>query len=38
MPERDANWNRPDMSQDIAITFAEITAGKPAGALPHTWQ
>jgi len=38
MPERDANWNRPDMSQDILITFAEITAGKPAGSLPHIWQ
>jgi cyclase len=38
LPARDANWTRPDMSQDVAITFAEIKAGKPAGALPHTWQ
>ncbi len=38
LPERDANWVRPDMSQHIGIMYAEIKAGKPAGALPHTWQ
>lgn len=38
LPERDANWVRPDMSQDVGIVYAEIKAGKPAGALPHTWQ
>ena len=38
LPERDANWVRPDMSQDVGIVYSEIEAGKPAGALPHTWQ
>ncbi|MES2394249.1 MAG: MBL fold metallo-hydrolase [Acidobacteriota bacterium] len=38
LPSRDANWVRPDMAQDIAITYSEVKAGKPAGALPHTWQ
>ncbi len=38
LPARDANWTRPDMSQDVAIVAAEIAAGKPAGALPHAWQ
>jgi cyclase len=38
LPARDANWVRPDMAQDVGIVFSEITSGKPAGALPHTWQ
>jgi len=38
MPSADANWMRSDMSQDVGIVYAEIKAGKPAGALPHTWQ
>ena len=38
LPERDANWVWPDMSQHVGIIYAEIKAGKPAGALPHTWQ
>jgi len=38
MPAADANWVRSDMAQDIGIVFAEIAAGKPAGALPHIWQ
>ena len=38
LPARDANWTRADMSQDVGIVYAEIAAGKPAGALPHTWQ
>jgi hypothetical protein len=38
MPAADANWNRPEMSQDISIVYAEIKAGRPAGSLPHVWQ
>jgi cyclase len=38
MPARDANWTKPDMAQDVGIVYTEIKAGKPAGALPHTWQ
>jgi len=38
MPPEDANWVRSDMAQDVGIVYAEIKAGKPAGALPHTWQ
>jgi hypothetical protein len=38
LPASDANWVRPDMSQHVGIIDAEIKAGKPAGALPHTWQ
>jgi glyoxylase-like metal-dependent hydrolase (beta-lactamase superfamily II) len=38
MPVADANWVRSDMAQDVGIVYAEIQAGKPAGALPHTWQ
>ena len=39
LPELEtANWVRPDMSQHVGIIYAEIKAGKPAGALPHTWQ
>jgi len=38
MPAADANWVRSDMAQDVGIVYAEIQAGKPAGALPHTWQ
>jgi cyclase len=38
LPPQDANWVRPDMAQDVSIVYAEVKAGKPAGALPHTWQ
>jgi glyoxylase-like metal-dependent hydrolase (beta-lactamase superfamily II) len=38
MPASDANWLRPDMAQNVGIVYSEIKAGKPAGALPHTWQ
>ena len=38
LPEVDAHWVRPDMKQDVQIVWAEIGAGKPAGALPHEWQ
>ena len=38
MPSTDPNWVRTDMAQDVGIVYAEIKAGKPAGALPHTWQ
>jgi glyoxylase-like metal-dependent hydrolase (beta-lactamase superfamily II) len=38
MSAADANWNRPEMSQDISIVYAEIKAGRPAGSLPHVWQ
>jgi cyclase len=38
MPVADANWVRSDMAQDVGIVYAEIQAGKPEGALPHTWQ
>ncbi len=38
LPAADANWVRPDMSQHVQIVYSELTAGKPAGALPHTWQ
>ena len=38
MPAADANWVRSDMAQDVGIVYAEIQVGKPAGALPHTWQ
>ncbi|WP_263378689.1 MBL fold metallo-hydrolase [Granulicella paludicola] len=38
LPQRDANWTRPDMSQHIGIIYAEIKSGKPAGSLPHAWQ
>jgi cyclase len=38
LPERDRNWVPADLSDDIAITYAEITRHQPAGALPHTWK
>jgi len=38
LPAKDANWIREDMSSAIECAYAEIKAGKPAGALPHTWQ
>jgi glyoxylase-like metal-dependent hydrolase (beta-lactamase superfamily II) len=38
LPARDANWTRSDMAQDVGIVFSEIESGRPAGALPHTWQ
>ncbi len=38
LPERDANWVPPSLSQDVGIVYSEIKAGKPAGSLPHVWQ
>lgn len=38
LPSADANWILKDMAQDIGISYDEIRAGKPAGALPHIWQ
>ncbi|MDE3105498.1 MAG: MBL fold metallo-hydrolase [Acidobacteriota bacterium] len=38
LPERDRNWVPTDLTQDIGIVAAEIRAGRPAGALPHTWR
>jgi cyclase len=38
LPERDANWIPPDLSQDAGIVASEIKAGKAAGSLPHVWQ
>lgn len=38
LPAVDENWARPDMGTLASIVYAEIEAGKPAGALPHTWQ
>jgi glyoxylase-like metal-dependent hydrolase (beta-lactamase superfamily II) len=38
LPTRDANWIPKDLSQDVQITYSEITQHKPAGALPHEWK
>ncbi|MGA3160964.1 MAG: MBL fold metallo-hydrolase [Terracidiphilus sp.] len=38
LPPRDANWIPKDLSQDIQITYSEISQHKPAGALPHEWK
>jgi cyclase len=38
LPPRDANWTPKDLTDDIAIAYAEITQHQPAGALPHTWK
>lgn len=38
LPARDRNWIPKDLSDDIAIAYAEITQHQPAGALPHTWK
>jgi glyoxylase-like metal-dependent hydrolase (beta-lactamase superfamily II) len=38
LPPRDANWIPKDLSQDVQITYSEITQHKPAGALPHEWK
>jgi glyoxylase-like metal-dependent hydrolase (beta-lactamase superfamily II) len=38
LPQRDANWIPKDLSQDVQITYSEITQHKPAGALPHEWK
>ena len=35
---RDANWIPKDLSQDVQITYSEITQHQPAGALPHEWK
>jgi cyclase len=38
LPDRDRNWIPADLTDDIAIAYAEITQHHPAGALPHTWK
>jgi glyoxylase-like metal-dependent hydrolase (beta-lactamase superfamily II) len=38
LPPGDDNWVLPDMSQDIEITYSEISNHQPAGALPHPWK
>ena len=38
LPDRDRNWIPKDLTQDIAITYSEITQHKPAGDIPHVWQ
>jgi cyclase len=38
LPERDRNWTPKDLSQDFAITYAEITQHKPAGDIRHVWK
>jgi cyclase len=38
LPDSDRNWTPKDLSQDIAIAYAEITQHKPAGDIPHLWK
>jgi cyclase len=38
LPDRDRNWIPPDLADDIAIAYAEITQHKPAGSLSHKWR
>ena len=38
LPPGDRNWTPKDLSQDVQITYSEITQHKPAGALPHEWK
>jgi cyclase len=38
LPGQDRNWIPTDLTQDVAITYAEITRRQPAGALPHEWK
>jgi glyoxylase-like metal-dependent hydrolase (beta-lactamase superfamily II) len=38
LPPGDRNWIPKDISQDVQITYSEITQHKPAGALPHEWK
>ncbi|HEY9125700.1 MAG TPA: MBL fold metallo-hydrolase [Acidobacteriaceae bacterium] len=38
LPDRDRNWIPEDLSQDVAITWREITRHTPAGDIPHVWQ
>ncbi|HVU45815.1 MAG TPA: MBL fold metallo-hydrolase [Terracidiphilus sp.] len=38
LPDRDRNWIPKDLTQDVAITWSEITQHKPAGDIPHVWQ
>jgi glyoxylase-like metal-dependent hydrolase (beta-lactamase superfamily II) len=38
LPARDRNWIPKDLTQDIAIAYAEITQHKPAGDIPHLWK
>jgi hypothetical protein len=34
----DANWVRDDQGITAGIIYRELEAGKPAGALQHTWK
>jgi len=36
--DHDRNWIPKDLSQDIAITYSDITQHRPAGDIPHVWQ
>jgi cyclase len=38
LPERDRDFVPDNLSTDFAITYAEITQHKPAGAIPHEWR
>jgi hypothetical protein len=38
LPADDANWVRDDQGTTAGIIYRELAAGKPAGALPHTWK
>lgn len=38
LPARDRNWTPRDLTQDLSITYAEITQHKPAGDIPHVWK
>lgn len=38
LPDGDRNWIPRDLTQDVAITWSEITQHKPAGDIPHVWQ
>jgi cyclase len=38
LPVRDRNWIPRDLTQDVAIAYAEITQHKPAGDIPHVWK
>jgi len=38
LPAHDQNWTPKDLTQDVAITYTEITQHKPAGDIPHVWK
>jgi cyclase len=38
LPPGDRNWVPADLSDDVAVAYAEITRHQPAGALPHAWK